>query len=276
VAFAELEKFLDTPVKHYSSGMYIRLAFAVAAHLEPEILLVDEVLAVGDIAFQRKCLGKMHDVVQGGRTVVFVSHDMSAVSSLCQRSVLLHDGKILRIGPTADVIQYYLNSADNLYSPIRYQVQDRGELKLLSITAAQNDRQTTVVDCRQSFDIIIEYEILSHLKNSRLNLILRNQKGEVLFGTCDYDEPANGVLDRSPGRYRSRIEIGGKLMKSGSVFVTFLADIRGDRVVFASVDALALEVIDRESDAVAERSPRDGALAPILPWRLTRLESSDH
>ncbi len=109
VAFSEIEKFLDTPVKRYSSGMYVRLAFAVAAHLEPEILLVDEVLAVGDIAFQQKCLGKMGDVASSGRTILFVSHNMSAVRKLCQHSILLKDGTVLYKGPTEDAINTYLS-----------------------------------------------------------------------------------------------------------------------------------------------------------------------
>lgn len=110
VAFAEVEKFLDTPVKHYSSGMYVRLAFAVAAHLNPEILVVDEVLAVGDLAFQKKCLGKMGEVSRGGRTVLFVSHNMAAVENLCSRGVVLHTGKLEFDGSAKDAIQYYLNS----------------------------------------------------------------------------------------------------------------------------------------------------------------------
>jgi len=110
VAFAEIEKFLDTPVKRYSSGMYVRLAFAVAAHLEPEILIVDEVLAVGDAQFQKKCLGKMGDVAREGRTVLFVSHNMSAIRQLCPRSMLLENGRILQAGPASEVIDSYLQS----------------------------------------------------------------------------------------------------------------------------------------------------------------------
>ncbi len=109
VAFAEIEKFLDTPVKRYSSGMYVRLAFAVAAHLEPEILLVDEVLAVGDAAFQKKCLGKMGDVAKEGRTVLFVSHNMAAVQNLCRRSLLLNDGQVVLDGSTDRVVMKYLS-----------------------------------------------------------------------------------------------------------------------------------------------------------------------
>jgi len=118
VAFAELEKFIDTPVKRYSSGMYMRLAFAVAAHLEPEILLVDEVLAVGDAQFQKKCLGKMGDVSKEGRTVLFVSHNMAAVKALCQRTLLLGDGSILLDSDSETCIGYYFsNSLKQIKSP---------------------------------------------------------------------------------------------------------------------------------------------------------------
>lgn len=110
VAFADIEKFLDTPVKRYSSGMYVRLAFAVAAHLEPEILIIDEVLAVGDATFQKKCLGKMGEVAKGGRTVLFVSHNMATVSALCSRAVMLRDGRLIANGPVEDVVQSYLAS----------------------------------------------------------------------------------------------------------------------------------------------------------------------
>src|SRR5205085_5711556 len=116
VAFAEVEKFLDTPVKRYSSGMYMRLAFAIAAHLEPDILIVDEVLAVGDAEFQKKCLGKMQDVAGHGRTVLFVSHNMAAVESLCTRAVLLEQGRVAAQGATREVLRRYLQTGEALTS----------------------------------------------------------------------------------------------------------------------------------------------------------------
>jgi lipopolysaccharide transport system ATP-binding protein len=137
VAFAEIEKFMDTPVKRYSSGMYVRLAFAVAAHLEPEILLVDEVLAVGDVGFQKKCLGKMGDVAKGGRTVLFVSHNMAAIQTLCQRAIRLDDGLKRDDGPARQVVENYLeqqlgflSSFDLGHRPDR---QGNGGLRILSM-----------------------------------------------------------------------------------------------------------------------------------------------
>jgi lipopolysaccharide transport system ATP-binding protein len=117
VSFAEIDKFLDTPVKHYSSGMYVRLAFSVAAHLEPEILLVDEVLSVGDVTFQKKCLGKMNEVRQSGRTVLFISHNMATIENLCSRTIVLQEGKIAFIGPSKDAVKFYLDSMIELEPP---------------------------------------------------------------------------------------------------------------------------------------------------------------
>jgi lipopolysaccharide transport system ATP-binding protein len=147
VAFAEVEKFLDTPVKHYSSGMYVRLAFAVAAHLEPEILIVDEVLAVGDVAFQKKCLGKMQDVADSGRTVLFVSHNMSAINTLCQRSVYLENGRVKAIGPTREIVPEYLSSALNLGagSVDRLRTPGFGEkVRLVNVSLETGNRSTLV------------------------------------------------------------------------------------------------------------------------------------
>ena len=129
VAFSEVEQFLDTPVKHYSSGMQLRLAFSVAAHLEPEILLIDEVLAVGDVQFQKKCLGKMGEVAEAGRTVLFVSHNMEAVERLCSRAILLKDGGIVKDGPVAEVIQSYLEVG----------IEEKGERVWNDLTTAPGD-----------------------------------------------------------------------------------------------------------------------------------------
>lgn len=134
VGFAEIERFVDTPVKHYSSGMYVRLAFAVAAHMEPEILLVDEVLAVGDAAFQKKCLGKMNDVAEQGRTVLFVSHNMATIANLCPRSILLKGGKIVQAGPTGEIIDGYLKGLSDLANTSVADRKDRQGLGQIRVT----------------------------------------------------------------------------------------------------------------------------------------------
>lgn len=161
VAFAEIEKFLYTPVKHYSSGMYVRLAFAIAAHLEPEVLLIDEVLAVGDVAFQKKCLGKMKSVAHEGRTVLFVSHNMAAVESLCQRGIVLSNGQVAVDGTQIEAISQYLADVDTSAVSLRDR-SDRtgsGEIRIIEIEYRdENGKKLTVLRSGQTIDIFLHYE----------------------------------------------------------------------------------------------------------------------
>jgi lipopolysaccharide transport system ATP-binding protein len=269
VAFAEIEKFLDTPVKHYSSGMYVRLAFAVAAHLEPEILIVDEVLAVGDAAFQKKCLGKMNEIARGGRTVLFVSHDLSAVNSLCTRAILLHEGSILREGSPRDVTAYYLDSSNKLYTPVTWTpvgAASDSEVRLVAARVAQGGAETSAVSCREPFVISFEYEIAEVVRGLRLFAIVRNERGEIVFTTSDYDEPTEASARRAAGRFESRLRIPGGLLKAGGYHATFGADVKNERVVYAADDALHFDVFEPEDDTLAERHRRVGVVAPLLRW----------
>lgn len=203
VAFAEIDKFLDTPVKRYSSGMYVRLAFAVAAHLEPEILLVDEVLAVGDAAFQKKCLGKMGEVAGGGRTVLFVSHNMSAISNLCQRCVLLHDGHMKTIGTTGEVIEQYISglqtSTDHSTSPLalnrgvrepgNYELTGRenpyqpGQLiiKRLQFLNTQGNPQDTFM-MGHPISVVILVEGMSDYRDASIGILFKTRDDQLLAG----------------------------------------------------------------------------------------------
>jgi len=271
VAFAEVDRFLATPVKRYSTGMYVRLAFAVAAHLEPEILLIDEVLAVGDIAFQRKCLGKMRDVATAGRTVIFVSHNLGAVNTLCRSALLLHDGSLVLAGPTHEVVAHYLDAQNKFFSPVRHPVDDRGEFRLDAVDVVQKGRPTSIVDSRQPFTIRLAYEVFRPVRNSRLVVTLRNHYGEVVLTTCDYDDgPSEETLSRSVGRFVSSVTIPGKLLKPGQLFGTVGVDVRGERVLAAAPDVFRIDVIDLESNAESELHLREGVIAPILPWSTGR------
>src|SRR5205814_130693 len=164
VAFAEIEKFLDTPVKRYSSGMYVRLAFAVAAHLEPEILLVDEVLAVGDAEFQRRCLGRMEDFGRSGRTVLFVSHNMQALARLCERTILLSYGAIERDGRSPDVVAHYLQSGQGSGSYREWTEADEarsdGVAKLRWLRIVQDGRTVGTADVRRPIGIELAFTVL--------------------------------------------------------------------------------------------------------------------
>ena len=269
VSFAEVERFIDTPVKHYSSGMYLRLAFAVAAHLEPEILIVDEVLAVGDLAFQKKCLGKMEQVAQEGRTVLFVSHDMTAINTLCGRAILLQAGRIERSGPTRDVVAHYLTRAKAPERAQAHGARAGDEIRLRSVTARQRGREVGVVNCREPFDVAIEYEIVQPVRGSRFFLLLRNERNEVIFGTSDYDEPAPAALDRQPGVFTSVVTIPGNIFKAGPIHGTVGADVPYLRVIFQDEEALHVDVIEDGGDVVSGRHQRVGAIAPLLHWEIT-------
>lgn len=186
VAFAEVEKFLDTPVKRYSSGMYVRLAFAVAAHLEPEILIVDEVLAVGDYEFQRRCLGKMNKVARGGRTVLFVSHNMAAIEELCPKSILLKNGAIESSGPTHQVVSGYLTSTAGQSGWQIDEQTDRegtGHARItgLELLAAEADTARATLKFQRSFRVRMHYQATKRLIDPRFGFALLSDKGERVF-----------------------------------------------------------------------------------------------
>ena len=191
VAFAEMEKFIDTPVKRYSSGMYVRLAFAVAAHLEPEILVVDEVLAVGDAAFQKKCLGKMHNVAREGRTVLFVSHNLGAVTQLCTSALLLCQGRLVAEGPTKEIIDQYLTDlSEPKHKPGLEQAAERegdGRLRFMAAYLQnQADEITNTPIAGQSVDIVLDFVSNEDLSHVQLMLTIYNQFG-IAVTHCNID-----------------------------------------------------------------------------------------
>ena len=203
VDFSELEKFLDTPVKFYSSGMFVRLAFAVAAHLEPEILLVDEVLAVGDAAFQKKCLGKMGDVAKEGRTVLFVSHNMGAIQNLCERAILLDLGRIRADGSTESVIRRYLESfQDNVSQDLSSRKDRRGRGRVRFTRIYFEDGKGNPVDqgvSGQPLIIVLEYECADSrpLRNCRISVAVHDSVGQVLFN-CSSELTNKEVINLPP------------------------------------------------------------------------------
>jgi lipopolysaccharide transport system ATP-binding protein len=182
VAFAEIEKFIDTPVKHYSSGMYVRLAFAVAAHLEPEILLVDEVLAVGDINFQKKCLGKMGDVARAGRTIILVSHQLVPIRQLCGRVVWLHDGKIHQLGPTPDVVNLYEANARSA-EVVDLKRPDGNRAQFLSWKVEGSDLgQSNVLEHEGEVRFTFVVKVNEPLRSVHHGIALYDQERKVLWG----------------------------------------------------------------------------------------------
>ena len=188
VAFAEVEKFIDTPVKRYSSGMYVRLAFAVAAHLEPEILLVDEVLAVGDAQFQKKCLGKMGEVAKEGRTVLFVSHNMGAIENLCEKSLWLDGGSVRNIGPSYDIIQQYLSSLREVKSEQRNLLSGKAAVIQLVECTDMEGRSCLAVGMGSPLTVGIHYEVAKAVEALGFGISIENQSGQRIFGVNTMSE----------------------------------------------------------------------------------------
>jgi lipopolysaccharide transport system ATP-binding protein len=225
VAFAEIERFLDTPVKRYSSGMYVRLAFAVAAHLDPEILLVDEVLAVGDVSFQKKCLGKMDDVAKQGRTVLFVSHNLAAIQSLCQRAILLNSGTLILDGSAKSVISKYLTTGLKQEGECVWTNIDQAPgddiVKLGAIRVLNKDKKVcTQFDVRDPIYFEMEYWVLRDIDYLDVSFYLKNERGELIFASRDnsMDMP-NGDCKRRKGYYCSGCNIPEDLLNDGQIYV---------------------------------------------------------
>jgi len=230
VAFSEVEKFIDTPVKRYSSGMYVRLAFAVAAHLEPEILLVDEVLAVGDAAFQRKCLGKMDAVTKdGGRTILFVSHNMAAVAHLCAQALWIDGGQVRYLASPDQVIAAYLASSSREEPHLSF--RDRPEqapgsdtIRLLEVSVVNDEgRFAASLDSRHPFVVEVVYEVLKRSASLRVGCRLVSSDGIVILSTNDMDS-TSGERDRAPGVYVNRCRFPGEFLNNGRYFVSVGAD----------------------------------------------------
>lgn len=278
VDFAGVEKFIDTPVKHYSSGMGLRLGFAVAAHLEPEILVVDEVLAVGDAQFQKKCLNKMSDVAGEGRTVLFVSHNMGAVQSLCPRCIWLNDGSIVEAGETSKVVSNYLSSAivgsaDQLYENVKTAPgNDRIRVRRMRVIPAEGDPAEPIT---MVTPLLLEFEYWN-LKPTYLNLSLHvlTAEGVMAFNTA----PVHDVrwLENSypVGLFRSVCHIPGYLLNSGTYKVSALFVEDQARVIFRLDDSLVFDVAEAPEvrGGISWFGRWPGILHPRLHWETIQME----
>ena len=266
VEFAEVGRFIETPVKRYSSGMQVRLAFAVAAHLEPEILIIDEVLAVGDVAFQRKCLGKMGDVASEGRTILFVSHNMGIVSRLCSRGIWLDQGKIVAAGEMETVVAGYLaasneGTAEYIATPGKEPGNDI--IRLLSVRVKNREGQTVgSLDGRHPIYIEIEHEVLQP-KPLRTGFKLMTVDGTVIFTSTDTDRPDALGRERPAGTFVSRCEIPSELLRQGQYSVSVSSSIPMVQVNFQVDNAVTFSI--DQTHGVFEDS-RVGVISPTLPW----------
>jgi lipopolysaccharide transport system ATP-binding protein len=271
VEFAGVEKFIDTPVKRYSSGMYVRLAFAVAAHLEPEILLVDEVLAVGDAEFQRRCLGRMQDFGASGRTVLFVSHNMQAIARLCQRTLLLDGGRVLRDGPSPEVVAHYLQTGHGTGSYRAWDPETSpsdGVARLRWVRVLQDDELTETVDVRKPVGIEIAFTVLQR-QPVFPKLKLFNGEGETLFNALDTDLRWNKPAE--PGDYVSTAWIPANLLNEGFITVDVAVVSLGLKLMphTGYYNAVSFHVHDPgEGDSARGLfgGQLRGAVRPLLDW----------
>lgn len=271
VEFAEVEKFLDTPVKRYSSGMYVRLAFAVAAHLEPEILVVDEVLAVGDSRFQKKCMGRMEEVGKEGRTVLFVSHNMGAVAELCNRTILLSDGKVVADGATSNVVERYLQSGSRteyIRSPqnSKHPVYVT-RMSLLSAWGGQTEKVAMGEDAALEIRFVIERV----LRGVSMAILLSRNGANLLFSHDNDMTPEFMDEERKPGEYVARIKLPLSRMKEGNYTIEVHIGVGVVNMTLPEV-AIAFEV---ENSAIntsnkGYRVDRPGHLYWPLPWEVCR------
>ena len=274
VAFAEIEKFIDTAVKHYSSGMYMRLAFSVAAHLEPEILLVDEVLAVGDSAFQKKCLGKMSDVAREGRTVLFVSHNMGAVQSLCRIVILLESGRVVAEGDSQSVVAHYLSKASEASSEATWteeKAPGNEEVKLIAIRAYSNDGDVCGIYSSKK-DIYVEIEFTSKTDNPALHIgfDLMTNDGITIVRTYHTDLPLENWPLIKVGKNKMHCKIPAGLLNAGCYYVCPRIGMHNMHWIINFDSAVRFEVVLDHGVSplwnVLNGSNKPGVIAPIFTW----------
>jgi lipopolysaccharide transport system ATP-binding protein len=274
IDFAEVRKFIDTPVKRYSSGMYLRLAFAVAAHLEPEILVVDEVLAVGDAEFQRKCLGKMSDVAHEGRTVLFVSHNMSAIMRLTEETIVLDKGRIIMRAATAEAVDYYMTSEMARSGERSWEEGITGDGNPFNpISLRVVDHQGRIVDqvsSTEGFTVEFEYELEEGITGLRAGLYLYTSRGEPVFTSFDTDDPERfeNLTDRSAGRYVSRCRIPANFLNGGTFVLGVNASSFQIRSYFTDEHAMTFSVDPTGAPGSHWAEPRRGPVRPALDWEV--------
>lgn len=278
VAFAEVEKFLDTPVKRYSSGMYVRLAFAVAAHLESDILVIDEVLAVGDIQFQKKCLGKMGEVSKEGRTVLFVSHNLSAIKQLCNKGVLLRQGVLGSYGNTEDVIKLYLQDSiknkDNIF--LKKEIDSFPEdpdFRMTDVVLSQCGKKVEkIVQNGAPLEVTIKYQVKNEIIGLRIFVDMLDSQETILFRSF-HDENHAEIVSMMPGYYESKLTIPSGILAPFQHFICVKSGVFGIRYTTPEVGVRIPIEVEHTSN-YNRAYPGDkivGCLALSLNWNIEGL-----
>lgn len=281
VAFAGIEKFIDTPLKHYSSGMYVRLAFAVAAHLQPEILLLDEVLAVGDFAFQKRCFEKMGDVVKEGRTIILVSHNLQAINSLCSRSICLEDGRISTIGETREVVDSYLRNIEFLKDDEDISMRTRAMrseyLKFLELSFLNSKGEKTgTFFFREPFEVRFVFEVFKPLENLRLGVGISASDGLRIF-TTHHTDTGFKPLTLKAGRYVASVCIQNMLIPGRYILAVGTHDLRTGQGLDYVPEAATFRVLEFSEDKVRMHDTYNIGFVqlPVLWQTVTALETKN-
>lgn len=273
VAFAEVEKFLDTPVKRYSSGMYVRLAFAVAAHLEPEILVVDEVLAVGDSAFQQKCLGKMKDVGKEGRTIFFVSHNMAAILMLCDRAILLNQGSCIGDGDPSTMISQYL-AMGKLHSGevvSASKADSNQKLKISKVRLVDGfGKASSEFNLLDEVILEIYFDVLKAGTGYSLSATVHNLQYGCIFATSIIDPDPDLYLSRfyDTGTYCARVKLPTEILRGGEYWIKVASAIPNVEVLDIVSEELIFSLLDSSSPVAKTTEGREGCILPILEWQV--------
>ncbi|MEI6296585.1 MAG: ABC transporter ATP-binding protein [bacterium] len=268
VEFAGIEKFLDTPVKYYSSGMYVRLAFSVAAHMEPDILIIDEVLAVGDAEFQKKCLGKMGEISkEGGRTVLFVSHNISAIQNLCQKCIVLEKGQIKSFKETSEAIQDYINLSSNKSESVSSYEEDpskKHQITKISFLNKNND-PSNFIPVDENFSIEIEYLIKEPLPKALICVLFYGVSGELILHSSETDgSPC--LKDYQPGVYKTTIEVPKNLLNINQYYIE--VSLQKPFVEYVDLKKnLSFEITDANNYRLDYRWKKMGKLSSILNYK---------
>ncbi|PHS09009.1 MAG: ABC transporter ATP-binding protein [Kordia sp.] len=272
IEFSGCERYIDTPVKRYSSGMKVRLAFAVAAHLEPDILVVDEVLAVGDAEFQKKAIGKMQSISQeGGRTVLFVSHNMTTINKLCKNSILLESGRISKIGLTSEIIPYYLSSArtEEMITNVVFEEESLMKYQFLSamiVDSSSDQILDGIVSTKQDFFIEINYLFKTRIPKCHLTILIKNSLGDIILfidRTDFYQEFFVGEI----GKYSAKVKIQNPLLKPGIYYVTLGFANQYNNTNNHKFDVLKFKIEDLDSI----RNSREGDLFIPTEWTMVKI-----
>lgn len=276
VDFSGVETYIDTPVKRYSSGMYVRLAFAVAAHLEPEILIVDEVLAVGDAEFQRKCLGKMQEVSsKDGRTILFVSHNMGAISSLCNSAILLEKGLMKSSGSTDSIISQYLTT-DNTLKPVQeFADQDKDiYFKRIAVHSGNEDTASNELDVRYPITIKFSYRINNFVTGTSIAFAIYSKSGTKLFYSSEkVDDLLGGIADKK-GIHTAEVTIPGHFISPGNYYINASLQIENIQMFDFKEGTIHFEIIESGTSLHKFKGKDIGLVLVDLEWKSSVYETA--